>query len=657
MNIATHVTLSVLPNYDESHAVTVHSDGTVLSRVFDLEWDFSGQEQGAILSSPLVIFKSIDASYRRDIQLTLAAVMQAYEVRHDGVASKEQVNAWKYGLTHVRGALGSSDWTRLSDDRVYKKFKVKLKKKVQALGWSESTVSEIVRAINKLNESTLCARKPDGKEFLGWVDKESEQHIAVPIGIYQPLLANALHVVETYHPHRHAINDVQAKLEKIYAQESKRTDATLTVSAVSLRVLRRSKALSHSIPNFKLVRDGRELNRLQTACAIVVTAFSGVRVGELVSMNKDSYKEVGGSRIPVLRGEETKRNGQAIYETWQTHKVAKEALELAYDMTQFLRSIYEETNNNNLDKGKITGEAHQRYSKQIASAFLSVKPIMVSSNYCQSNMSQRFNTFMKNSGVVATQADVDEFNRLNPVRYGQLKVGGTLPKLTPHDFRRNFAVFFKRYGFGSSATIKFQYKHSNLQMSDYYANNASLQAMEDILMDHDLLKIMKEEGIQMGVDIFDDIYNKSETLSGSGGERIAKDKFEQLQGGHKVYMSREEIESLVRSGTLSVVKLPTGGYCMNATCSRVCGIGQFAGEIKPCEHQVVTDKEAKVILRQNKRLIQSFRDMNTGDPMMNSILVGMKQKILRNELIIKKHNLRFEEFYDAVKGVMDVKEV
>jgi hypothetical protein len=247
---------------------------------------------------------------------------------------------------------------------------------------------------------------------------------------------------------------------------------------------------------------------------------------------------------------------------------------------------------------------------------------------------------------------VDEFNRLNPNREGELKLGGFLPKLSPHDFRRTFAVFFKRYNFGTTASIKFQYKHDNINMSDYYANNARLQAMSDIMLDNELLTILRDEGIMLGVDTFDEIYNESSHLSGAGGERIAQDRFNKLKEGHHVYMTRQEIEKLVKNGTLSVVKLPTGGYCMNATCSRVCGIAPFLGEIKPCEHQVVTDNEAKVILRQNGRLIKSFREMNIGAPFMQSILIGMKHKIKRNEIIVKQHNLKFEEFNDAVQGII-----
>ncbi len=97
---------------------------------------------------------------------------------------------------------------------------------------------------------------------------------------------------------------------------------------------------------------------------------------------------------------------------------------------------------------------------------------------------------------------------------------------------------------------------------------------------------------------------------------------------------------------------PTGGYCLNPRCSRVCGIGEFATEVKPCEHQVITDKQAKVVISQNKRLIHTFRKLNTGDPMMNSILIATKQKIKRNELLVKKHNIEFEVFDDRIKGTL-----
>ena len=57
------------------------------------------------------------------------------------------------------------------------------------------------------------------------------------------------------------------------------------------------------------------------------------------------------------------------------------------------------------------------------------------------------------------------------------------------------------------------------------------------------------------------------------------------------------------------------------------------------------------------RLIKTFRSLNSGDPLMNSILIATKQKIKRNEQLISKHNLKFEVFDDKVKGVIETNEV
>lgn len=615
-----------------------------------MRWDFSGQEKGNIKKNLVVSFAAIDAAYRQDIQSTLSLFMDAHKELEKKKASSSQVKNWKEGLVNVRKILGSSDWASISDDNVYRKFKSSLKTHIKEAGWTKGPINQILRAINMLIASNLCARKPDGAEFLS-LAKDSQQHIAIPIGIYQPIIAKAIDIVETYHPHRRAISEVQSLVEEIFREEQARTD--VKPSSLRNRARERFRAIQHSIPNFKLAKEAADINKILSGCAIVALAFSGVRISELQSMNKHSYEEKGANGIPIIKGEETKRNGVVIQVTWQTHRVVKDALELAYDATQYLRDIYESRNNDNLNSGEITPETHNLHMRQIASAFLNSKHQNVKRLYCKSHTDRMFKGFLADAGIAATQADVEEFNRLNPSREGQLTLGGALPKLTPHDFRRSFAVFFKRYGFGSSATIKFQYKHRNINMSDYYSNNARLQAMEDMLLDNDLLSLMNEEGIRMGVDIFDEIYNESEQLGGAGGERIAKDKFERLSSGEQVYMTRGEIERLVRNGTLSVVKLPTGGYCTNATCSRVCGIGEFTTEIKPCEHQVITDNQARVILNQNRRIIKAFREMNTGDPMMNSILIGQKQKIKRNEQMIKEFNLSFEPFDDKIKGIIE----
>lgn len=237
---------------------------------------------------------------------------------------------------------------------------------------------------------------------------------------------------------------------------------------------------------------------------------------------------------------------------------------------------------------------------------------------------------------------------LNPSREGQLTVGGTYSGFSSHDFRRSFAVFFVRYGFGSASGIKFQFKHQNINMSGYYANNAVLAQMNDLLMDEEMLNELKEAGIDLGVDIFDEIYNDSEHLSGVKGKAIMQERLDQLKAGKRIFMARSEIEENIRRGNFHIMQLPSGAYCTNASCDRVCGTSLFRAEIKECDHKVVTDKGAKKIAKQRERLITKFTNLNTGDVLKSSILTGLKQKILVEELTLKAHEIPYTPFTDEV---------
>lgn len=657
MKTSSCLILSSLPEYNDSDVVTTTPDGRPLSYVYDEEWDFLGMEKPGIDKKSTISFKMLDKKQRQYIQSTLAFTIEKERSSRKVNPTRSSLNQFKDNLSTIIKLVKINDWAELSDEKIYKKFKRAFENHVKTNNFSNNYCAKIATALNRLNKLGLCARTVKNNEYSGLSVSTVQQHIAIPISMYKELIAQALETIETYHEYRTEICDVEKLIFKIIKEEENRYDVSNTNTAVEQRVRIRINKIQHVIPYYTPDRTGIQLGRIMCACAVIILAFSGMRLSEMLSLSRASYEEKGVNRIPILKGEERKRNGRIIQETWQTHSIAKDALELIYDITQPLRYFYREKNIKSFEAGLINKFKYENAARQINSAFLVINPSIQSKKYIQTNLSRQLGNYLINSGVVATSQDVVEFNRLNPTRTGQLKVGGTLPKLTAHDFRRSFAVFFKRYGFGSSSTIKFQYKHSNIQMSDYYSNNARLQAMEDVLLDKQLLDLMNEEGVQLGVDIYDEIYNGSEYLSGAEGERIAKDKFSKLNSGKYVYMTRAEIESLIRAGALSAVKLPTGGYCTNPSCSRICGIGEFDAEVNPCSYKIVTDKEAKNILHQNKRLIQKFRALNTGDTMMNSILIATKQKIKRNELLIKKHGLNFEAFNDKVQGVISMEVV
>ncbi|MBL3977062.1 hypothetical protein [Escherichia coli] len=650
--------LASVPDYDENIPVSSYSDGSVESYIFDKKWKFSGAIQVGVGGLTDISFSRIDMKYRKYIQSTLAYIMDEYKQKNKTHPTIGQLQHWKNGLKYIVQSLGECNWNLLSDDRIFKQFKKSFSELAIKRSLSQTLINNVVTTFGLLNSLNLCHRIVTIKSLNIQSIKPTKQYIAIPTNIYQQILNDAISTVESLHPHRHEISALMNRIQTIYDEEKNRKDRSSSLGQINDRTRNRIRKIGHNIPDFKLTRDGTNISNILTPCAIVLLAFSGVRVGELNSFTKDSCEEregEHGDNICFLKGETTKTvNGIPKKEVWQTHRISKDALELAYDCTAYLRTTYIDDVNKQYTEQKINLDEYKKTLRVLESVFLPVtlggsKKTNYSSTAARS---KNLKSYLEQLNIKATKEDVDSFNTLNPSWHGELKEGQFLPKISAHDFRRTFAVFFKRYGFGTTSTIKFQYKHRNINMSEYYGKNAQLQYFEDVLLDSDLIQLLHEEGVNIAVDMFDEIYNDSETLSGLGGERIAKDKFEKLRSGDKVYMTRTEIESLVRNGTLSIVKLPTGGYCTNSSCSRVCGIGEFSAEIKPCEHQIITDKEAKRTQRQNKRLINTFRDLNNGDPMMKSILIGVKQKIKINESLIINHGIKVTAFEDNIKGII-----
>ncbi|MEZ8087346.1 hypothetical protein [Vibrio sp. 1S139] len=623
------------------------------------EWDFSPSHTVGVRYSLTVSFRATKPEYVDGIQDALYKVHHNYKDKNSSYLSVNMMDSLKYGLQHVTDCLGSTEWRNLEKNREWKFFLCHLKQK--KLG--STSINKVLYALNKLTDSGELSAYVDSKKLIQCVSShESKQRVALPHRLYQRILSRALEVVETYHPYRHDISNVMAEAydiqKRVKSGEKLATDRrgygrdelSMSPEGIEQRVTRNIKRIVHDIPDFKVSLKGVALSEIMASCLIIVQGFSGVRLGEAMSFNANSAGEitVNGKKVTVLKGETTKGyNAKPKVVTWQSHPVAKVALELAYDMMAFARKYYKE----GVDEKERQGETSENINnmrKQLESAFLvPTTAKQASNNYIFSSW-KALKKFIKNLDYKATIEDVEEFNMLNPTREGELKVGGTYSGLSSHDFRRTFAVFFVRYGFGTASGIKFQFKHENINMSGYYANNAELAQMNDLLMDEEILEDLKEAGIDLGVDFLDEIFNQSEHLSGAKGKVIMQDRMKKLEAGESIFMTRDEIEENIRRGNFHIMQLPSGAYCTNGSCDRVCGTLSFRAEVKECEHKVVTDKGAKMIAKQRDRLIAKFTNLNTGDPLKSSILNGLKQKIQVEELTLKAHEISYTPFNDEI---------
>ncbi len=215
-------------------------------------------------------------------------------------------------------------------------------------------------------------------------------------------------------------------------------------------------------------------------------------------MNKESYDDVLAA-VPKVSGFSTKGyKGEKIYTTWNTAPIAKLALELAFDATQAVRKYCLERLNYGYDNDQMTKDQFKTKQQDLESAFVS-PDIPYQSEHLINKKSLKYKIDgagdalnMKVLNIKATEEDVQEFDLLNPERAGSLKIGGSLPRLSPHDIRRSFVVFMVKNRLGNALTVKYQLKHRNINMSNWYANYSELARTNQMLMDTQLVSEFDE---------------------------------------------------------------------------------------------------------------------------------------------------------------------
>ncbi len=645
--------------YSDVTYISFDENGDGLSCVHDSVWDFAALEQ----STKKVRFTGIkDLTHRANAQRYIAALHDHLKLK--STTKEASINK----LMHAANTLSSfvkqcdlSDLSSLSNDRVWRDFKIDLKGR-----YAKASLENFSSIMNTFADAKLCERRFPRSEYIPLAIKgyPCQQAIAIPPSMHAQMLQDLVRTVDTYYPHRYAISkaageyfaDAQEELERERKKHGTDELTRRVIRNAYQRVKRRriKSAKFCNIPNLDLSIQGEWVTNLVCKCYMVVGLFSGARDRELLTMTPGKYEKISG--VPTIKGSKTKGNaGRAATRAWVTHPIALKALELAQEVTQFARKVHLSVLEKNKARDMYSVGEYNQLKKELRNTFITVSLTSYNmkikrARYLTDDMGKNMRLDMFN--FKATEEDIREFDLLNPARFGDLELGGTLPKLTPHDLRRSFAVFMVRNRLGGLQTIKRQFGHENLQMSGWYANNADLARIEDLLLDSELMDMCDEAMEDAAVDALDEIYNASGVLSGRQGDRISKNKEDALRRGEQMYLSRSELRAFVRSGEKSIVMLPTGAYCTNPSCERLCTVGFFNSDSKPCEHQVVTDRSAKVQAKERLYLAESFRGMNDlNDYALSSILSGMKQKILYLEQTLKVHNIEFEPFTDKINVV------
>lgn len=528
----------------------------------------------------------------------------------------------------VIAACGGFSYSFIDEDKNYRHFLLEAQKE----GLKLKTWKNYLIFVSYLYREGFIKRDIGNAEKLAiYLSANSEvctQTLCLPEKMAAEYYGAALKMVDDYHPYRHSIS---SSYKEYTVEYSKWLGTGITNVEMRQHALRKVISLPKYI-TIPLDYAGWWISKLRGACYIVIAAFTGCRDGEVRAFNLDSYdeKEYSGIKVSILNGVHTKPNvgGVERRTSWVTIPAVKKAIELIWDSFDFAREQWEEKANyiKHSDEKEL-------FLEDINSLFINLPYLgSLTPKVGRQSISHSIKNFVKSVGYSSSISDVQEFNLLNPTRHGELKVGGWLSP-NPHAFRRTFAVYLVRNKLASLLDVKYQFKHMNIAMTSWYANQANIASHFDMMADAELQDDIAGENESYITDTFYYLYNEAETLAGPEGRRIRNLRSE---GDATIYLSREEIFKQVKEGQLSIVEHPSG-YCTNPNCDRIC-------DMTICQYKVVTKDKAISLISIRDKLIVKYNEIVASGIDIPNVMSKIYFEVRSIEKILSEHNLEYEMF-------------
>ncbi|RDJ98469.1 tyrosine-type recombinase/integrase [Paraburkholderia lacunae] len=263
-----------------------------------------------------------------------------------------------------------------------------------------------------------------------------------------------------------------------------------------------------------------DLFQLRTACYIVCAAFSGMRVSELASLEVGCFvKRTGfdGDTFCWLQGMTYKLEHEPKPAEWMVPEVVGKAVSvatrlgeperaLADERIKFLERTAKARHLDEQSRAKIEVEL-ERIRRSRNALLLTHTRLGMVSVVGRDSIRGALSAFSRMAGLRVEQQDMD-----GVVKRDRIRLGETWP-LTPHEFRRTFAVYVARHVLGDIRYLREHFKHWSLDMTLYYARHdtgADRTLINDIMTERDELQSL----------IIQSWMNPHSSLSGVGGRRI-----------------------------------------------------------------------------------------------------------------------------------------
>ncbi|WP_229651840.1 site-specific integrase [Vibrio parahaemolyticus] len=309
--------------------------------------------------------------------------------------------------------------------------------------------------------------------------------------------------------------------------------------------------------------DGRWLvkwrSKLQTACFICCGAFSGMRVSELFELHEDSFHtySIDGQTFHSVSAATHKLAAGKKNEEWLTSPIVEKAISLAVKLSSCSREQLIKVAAHSSDPGQVDKLIEISGNLWLSQIQRKNLPILITRN----KWNDRLKAYSKVVKAIVDEATLSECRQLNPRDGGaidaKVKLGEPWPFLT-HQFRRTFACFAIRNNLGHPISIKQQFKHISLRMTEWYGNGAIESRLKDVNIDSELINLLNEVKIEQTTAHFNQWFNGDNKLSGSFGKAIVAMRNDKPI----IYSSWENLYRLVKEKRLTLHGT-LHSYCKN----------------------------------------------------------------------------------------------
>jgi integrase len=366
-----------------------------------------------------------------------------------------------------------------------------------------------------------------------------------------------------------------------------------------------------------------EINRLLTACYVIINAFSGMRVSEVLSLETSCYDEHegwDGATYGWLKGTTYKLEEDPKPAEWMVPPVVVKAVKMAVRVTAPLRGELEKRiasleakllDIRYLDDSvrRKDAEALHEMKRHRLGLFLrkSCKFNRIST-LSNTQISMRLKAFATHCGLKVEPADMEQIRDKSRIRVDMIW------PLATHQFRKTFARYVARCILGDVRYLREQFKHWSLDMTLGYAWN------EDDLLDPSLIDeiLSQHEDIQSDIVLGWVDFNRNQHLTGVGGKNIES--------------SRERKPVLIATDPRAVARqLSKGNFYLRGLGHSWCTEKECRGkgiysvtECKDCENRVIDESHIPMWYGIRQQQIELLHIDDCGDPMWQGAVESLR---------------------------------